>query len=106
MLAVNNSITNVAELVDETQLAKTGVSLYDKALQVVELCLYIHRNECSLLLSLIIITRTHCNVSMKHHWFESLLSLETVIWMEKSRLACSCYYYDRVRNTYRIFIYS
>ena len=43
-LAVNNNITNMALLADEIQLAKTGVSLYDKALKMVQVCLSIHRH--------------------------------------------------------------
>ena len=40
-LAVNN---NIANMPDEIQLAKTGVSLYEKALEMVQVCLSIHRH--------------------------------------------------------------
>lgn len=47
-LAVNNNIGNITLQIDEIQLAETGVSLYDNALKMVQVCFSIHRHaDCS-----------------------------------------------------------
>ena len=70
VLAVNNNITNIVQLEDWIQLAKTRVSLYDKVLKMAHVYISIRRHTDRSSVSQKII-RTHGQVSRKLQCHES-----------------------------------